>query len=146
MSKERKFPLLGSGHRVGSIPWWVAEQAYIVYASKYGDSQSLERLAERGGFGISEMDEFFPEWREKASVIEQLQAELATHRWIPVGEDLQNDAYYIATDGIICEWLYFNEVWYYAATKKPYPRFFLLRQCLPISMPVCEPTILPEGE
>lgn len=76
MSRERKFPLLGNGHRVGSIPWWVAEQAYIVYASKYGDSQSLERLAERGGFGIEEMDGFFPEWREKASVIDQLKARL----------------------------------------------------------------------
>ncbi len=100
MSKERKFPLLGSGHRVGSIPWWVAEQAYIVYASKYGDSQSLERLAERGGFGISEMDEFFPEWREKASVIEQLQAELATHRWIPVEERLpEKHDMYDVSDG-----------------------------------------------
>ena len=77
MSEERKFPLLGNGCRVGSVPWWVAEQAYIVYAGKYGDSQSLKRLAERGGFGIEEMDEFFPDWRDKCSIIEQLQAKLA---------------------------------------------------------------------
>ncbi len=52
------------------------------YASKYGDSQSLKRLAERGGFAISEMDEYFPEWKEKTSIIKQLQAELATAKEI----------------------------------------------------------------
>ena len=41
MSEIRKFPLLGNGAKIGSIPWWVAEQAYMGYASKYGDSQSL---------------------------------------------------------------------------------------------------------
>lgn len=75
MIEDRKFPLLGGVSRIGSVPWWVAEQAYMGYASKYGDSQSLERLAERGGFGIEEMDEFFPEWREKASLISRLQAD-----------------------------------------------------------------------
>ncbi len=76
MSEIRKFPLLGNGANIGSIPWWVAEQAYMGYASKYGDSQSLKRLAERGGFGIEEMDEFFPDWRDKCSIIKQLEAEL----------------------------------------------------------------------
>ena len=46
-----------------TIPWSIAELAYSVYASKYGNSQSLERLAERGGFAPSEMDEFLPDWR-----------------------------------------------------------------------------------
>lgn len=36
------------------IPWVVAEIAYIKYARRYGRSQSLERLAERGGFGRDE--------------------------------------------------------------------------------------------
>ena len=72
----RPFPLLSEKGICGSVFWWVAEQAYITYASKYGNEQSLERLAERGGFGISEMDEYFPEWRDKCSLITQLKAEL----------------------------------------------------------------------
>ena len=38
-----------------TIPWWLAEVAYEYYASRYGKSQSLERLAERGGFGHYEL-------------------------------------------------------------------------------------------
>ena len=76
----RPFPLLSEKGICGSIPWWVAEQAYITYAGRYGNEQSLERLAERGGFGISEMDEYFPEWRDECSLIAQLQAELATEK------------------------------------------------------------------
>ncbi|HEC65955.1 MAG TPA: hypothetical protein ENI23_11740 [bacterium] len=37
------------------IPWWLAEEAYIYYSAKYGKGQSLERLAERGGFGREEL-------------------------------------------------------------------------------------------
>jgi hypothetical protein len=48
-----------------SIPWPVAEVAYREYARRYGTYQSLERLAERGGFGISEMDDFHPGWRKE---------------------------------------------------------------------------------
>ncbi len=77
VAELKKFPLLGDTGNIGSIPWWVAEQAYIVYASKYGDQQSLERLAERGGFGIEEMDEYYPRWREKCSLIAQLKSQLA---------------------------------------------------------------------
>jgi hypothetical protein len=75
VAESKKFPLLGGQSNIGSIPWWIAEQAYIGYASKYGDQQSLERLAERGGFGIEEMDEYYPKWREECSLIQQLQAE-----------------------------------------------------------------------
>ena len=38
-----------------SIPWWLAEEAYAYYSEKFGNSQSLERLAERGGFGREEL-------------------------------------------------------------------------------------------
>lgn len=38
-----------------AIPWWLAEVAYEYYAAKYGTQQSLERLAERGGFGRDEL-------------------------------------------------------------------------------------------
>jgi hypothetical protein len=36
------------------IPWSAAEIAYAEYALRYGRQQSLERLAERGGFGRDE--------------------------------------------------------------------------------------------
>lgn len=43
--------------RTGPIPiprvW--AEEAYFEYARQYGTSQSLERLEERGGFGVEEV-------------------------------------------------------------------------------------------
>lgn len=52
-----------------SIPWDVAELAYSKYAALYGRSQSLERLAERGGFGASEMDELCPDWRDRCGII-----------------------------------------------------------------------------
>lgn len=37
------------------IPWWLAEIAYKEYSRRYGRSQTLERLAERGGFGRDEL-------------------------------------------------------------------------------------------
>jgi len=37
------------------IPWWLAEEAYKYYRAQYGTQQSLERLAERGGFGREEL-------------------------------------------------------------------------------------------
>lgn len=37
------------------VPKWLAEVAYEYYASKFGKAQSLDRLAERGGFGRDEL-------------------------------------------------------------------------------------------
>lgn len=37
------------------IPWWLAEEAYQQYVRLFGDGQSLERIAERGGFGRGEL-------------------------------------------------------------------------------------------
>lgn len=51
-----------------SIPWEVADLAFSVYAAQYGTGQSLERLAERGGFSPSEMDEFLPDWRKRCEL------------------------------------------------------------------------------
>ena len=45
------------------IPWEVAEKAYADYVRRFGNSQSLERLKERGGFSEYEMDMFYPDWR-----------------------------------------------------------------------------------
>ena len=38
----------------GTIPWWLAEKAYAFYHEQW-PGQSLERLAERGGFGVREL-------------------------------------------------------------------------------------------
>ncbi len=54
-----------------TIPWSVAEQAFLGYVKKYGQGQTLERIAERGGFGVEELDEFHPEWREHIRLREE---------------------------------------------------------------------------
>ena len=47
---SKMFPIQKSN----PIPWEEAERAYRTYARLYGGNQSLERLAERGGFGVRE--------------------------------------------------------------------------------------------
>ena len=48
---DRTFPIQGFAP---GVPWAAAEQAYETYAKHFGKEQSLERLAERGGFGLHE--------------------------------------------------------------------------------------------
>lgn len=38
-----------------TIPWWLAEIAYQWYVKRFGESQSLEVIASRGGFGRDEL-------------------------------------------------------------------------------------------
>ena len=42
-------------HPPCTIPWWLAEEAYAWYSKCFGTSQSLQRLADRGGFGRKEL-------------------------------------------------------------------------------------------
>ena len=58
----RPFPIQGNSFtggpaytKLSTIPWWLAEEAYAYYSATYGKGQSLERLAERGGFGREEL-------------------------------------------------------------------------------------------
>jgi hypothetical protein len=67
--QERRFPLLGTNGCV-TIPWSVAEKAYKGYARIH--TQSLETLAERGGFAEEELDKYYPLWRDEVSEIKQL--------------------------------------------------------------------------
>lgn len=60
-----------------AIPWSVAEMAWGMYAQKYGTQQSVERMAQRGGFAWSEMDDLYPEWRTETMELLKLRAELA---------------------------------------------------------------------
>ena len=72
---EKMFPIQtqrGAVPHPLSIPWSIAELAYSVYAANYGKGQSLEYLAQRGGFGPGEMDMFLPGWREMCSEINRL--------------------------------------------------------------------------
>ena len=48
---QRQFPI----QEVGLIPWSVAERAYARYAQLHGNEQTIERMAERGGFGLAEL-------------------------------------------------------------------------------------------
>lgn len=43
------------------VSWAIAARAYEIYSAKYGTQQSLERLAERGGFGMQEIEGFLIE-------------------------------------------------------------------------------------
>ena len=68
---ERRFPVMGELERgkyrdqpYGTVPWSVAERAYAAYAERYGRDQSIDRMAQRGGFGHSEMDKYAPGWRD----------------------------------------------------------------------------------
>ncbi|RKG97833.1 hypothetical protein D7V97_33845 [Corallococcus sp. CA053C] len=66
----RRFPLIVDARDISaglprSIPWSLAERAYIDYSRRYGTDQTLERLAERGGFGPTELDVHVPGWRKE---------------------------------------------------------------------------------
>lgn len=62
------------------IPWSVAELAYSEYSRRYGRGQTLQGLADRGGFDAAEMDEFCPDWRERSSEITALRKEISDAR------------------------------------------------------------------
>jgi len=73
MNKHKaKFPIMrekdAKPHPV-SIPWSIAELAYSGYRSRFGEDQSMEELARRGGFAPSEMDQWLPDWRDRCSEI-----------------------------------------------------------------------------
>lgn len=53
---ERPFPIQGGMRQPGGfVPWYVAEAAYKTYVQYGGRGQSLERVAQRGGFGDVEL-------------------------------------------------------------------------------------------
>lgn len=87
--ETRQFPIQsqrGAKPHPLSIPWHVAELAYSVYSALYGRGQSLERLAQRGGFGPCEMDNFLPDWRERCDAFKEMKEErdklLAFKTWV----------------------------------------------------------------
>jgi len=63
-----------------SVPWAVAERAWAAYSQQYSRDQSVERLAERGGFSWGEMDMYLPGWREATDAWKQLESALSEAR------------------------------------------------------------------
>jgi hypothetical protein len=73
----RMFPIISERKAAAhptQIPWHVADLAYSAYRAEHGLGQSLERLAERGGFYPSEMDKLLPDWRERCILAAQPKA------------------------------------------------------------------------
>ena len=79
---SKLYPLIPDTSAPGpcSIPWSIAEKAYGAYRQKFGSSQSLERLAKRGGFYWGEMDELYPQWRKETDEIIALRSEVESLR------------------------------------------------------------------
>ncbi len=53
MSEGRRAPVNGSPY--GTISWEEHVEAWIPYARRYGNDQDAERIAARGGFGLTEL-------------------------------------------------------------------------------------------
>ena len=61
---KRPVPFQEPDYKLGGYITFEAHlRAYAIYSAIFGTQQSAERLAERGGFGASELDTFYPEWR-----------------------------------------------------------------------------------
>jgi len=59
-AQPRRAPVQGEPLRrprraPGTIDWAEHEEVWRAYSAKYGESQSAERIAERGGFGYDEI-------------------------------------------------------------------------------------------
>jgi len=63
---------------VQGIPWDMHLEAYNAYCKKWGAQPALIDLEGRncrGGFGVRELDDFIPGWREKLSLVGKLTTE-----------------------------------------------------------------------
>ncbi len=58
--RSRPFPILGN---LGHISWALADEAYPAYSEDGGRGQTIERMAQRGGWSPGELDEYRPGWR-----------------------------------------------------------------------------------
>lgn len=70
---NKRFPLQASKDVTPGpkdCAWSIAEKAYANYVKRFGSSQSLERLAERGGFSWWEMDDQYPDWRKEVTALD----------------------------------------------------------------------------
>ena len=70
---EKMFPVINSD--IKHIPWSVAQRARH---KGLWSCQTLERLAERGGFNEEELNRFYPAWRLECAELETLKARIKT--------------------------------------------------------------------
>ena len=70
--ETRRAPVQGFS---AGIPWSVHCKAYDGYVARYGNTQSAETLAARGGFGVGELDKFYPDWRRASDEITKLRTD-----------------------------------------------------------------------
>jgi len=73
-TEESDFPLLKGTDVVRYIPEELAQKAWQVWDEKYDTGQSLQRAKERGGFGVNEMDMFYPNWRSELPEAKRINA------------------------------------------------------------------------
>lgn len=66
-------PVQTKGGGTMRVPRDIIERAYGVYSSRYGRTQTLDRLCERGGFHEEVLDEFVPGWRDEMSAVVRAQ-------------------------------------------------------------------------
>lgn len=59
----RMFPML---HDEPKIPWTLAEYIYEMYSTLHGKQQTLERIAERGGFGWAEIPFMIKDFKRRS--------------------------------------------------------------------------------
>lgn len=65
-----------------AIPWSMADKIYEAYSALYGTQQSVERLAERGGFSWREVEVIFAELKKRQpKVWERLMADHPTRHF-----------------------------------------------------------------
>lgn len=62
MTEDRRAPVQGERHQgrtvpAGTVSWEEHVAAWEVYGKRFLNGQSAERIAERGGFGYSELVE-----------------------------------------------------------------------------------------
>ncbi len=69
-------PVQGLG---GGIPWSIHLEAYDAYCKRWGKQTALINLKDRGcrgGFGVKELDELIPGWRDHVGELADLRAEV----------------------------------------------------------------------
>jgi hypothetical protein len=78
--KEKIAPVQGWPQ---GIPWSLHLEAYAAYCKRWSPQPALidlEGRGCRGGFGVQELDEFIPGWRDKVSEIGKLRVEVSELR------------------------------------------------------------------
>ena len=65
IDRQRYFPVM----RIGVVPWWVGREAFKQYKMVPNKGplpqgiDTIEKVAQQGGFAAVEMDKYFPNWR-----------------------------------------------------------------------------------